>query len=65
MVNRFVHQYNMQCMTNNVKCPHCEYEFDPEAILINRITESHPKGFHFLYSCPKCLKLLNATFFES
>ncbi len=50
---------------DHIACPYCDHTFNPESIIINRITEGHPKGFHFIYSCPKCKKLLNATFFET
>jgi len=44
-----------------VICPHCEKEYDEDKIIIEKMQEGL-KEFHYVYSCPRCGKVLSEPY---
>jgi uncharacterized protein with PIN domain len=44
-----------------VVCPHCNATLDKDEIVIERTKRGLKKQWHWVYSCPKCQKILGLS----
>lgn len=44
-----------------VICPNCETEFDKQDIIIEKVKKGLIHEDHWIYSCPKCKKILGLS----
>jgi len=44
-----------------VICPYCETKFDKKEIIIEKIKKGALHADHWIYSCPKCKKVLGLS----